>query len=201
MPVDIVMPQAGESVTSGVISRWLKNDGEFVKRDEGVIEVETDKVTLEVPATATGVLMGLKVKAGDTVQIGQVLASIDENAAASAAPAAAPKAAAAGATAVAEPKATTAASAAQGRHRRRPRHPARQKARRRAGRGHLPHHRYRARGRVREQDVMAFVAQSRPWPPPPHPRAGRPRRGSAAPAKGRRHEAHGPWAPARSASA
>jgi 2-oxoglutarate dehydrogenase E2 component (dihydrolipoamide succinyltransferase) len=80
MPVDLVMPQAGESVTSGVVVRWIKNAGEAVKRDEDVIEIETDKVTLSVPAPAAGVLTSLKVKAGDTVAIGQVLASIDEKA-------------------------------------------------------------------------------------------------------------------------
>ena len=56
MAVDIVIPQAGESVTSGVIARWVKNDGDSVKRDENVLELETDKVTLEVVAPADGVL-------------------------------------------------------------------------------------------------------------------------------------------------
>jgi 2-oxoglutarate dehydrogenase E2 component (dihydrolipoamide succinyltransferase) len=84
MPVDLVMPQAGESVTSGVVVRWIKNPGEFVKRDEDVIEIETDKVTLSVPSPAAGVLTGVKVKAGDTVAIGQVLASIDDKAGAGA---------------------------------------------------------------------------------------------------------------------
>lgn len=79
MPIDIVMPQAGESVTSGVVTRWLKNNGEAVKRDEGVVEIETDKVTLEVPAPAAGVV-AQKVKPGETVQIGQILGSVDEKA-------------------------------------------------------------------------------------------------------------------------
>jgi 2-oxoglutarate dehydrogenase E2 component (dihydrolipoamide succinyltransferase) len=80
MPVDIVMPQAGESVTSGVISRWLKNEGDYVRRDEEVVEVETDKVNLAIPSPAAGRLTGLKVKAGDTVNVGQALASVDESA-------------------------------------------------------------------------------------------------------------------------
>lgn len=83
MAVDLVMPSAGESVTSGVVLRWLKNPGEAVKRDEEVVEVETDKVTLSVPAPAAGVITAHKVKAGDTVSIGQSLATIDENAKAS----------------------------------------------------------------------------------------------------------------------
>ncbi len=158
MPVDITMPQAGESVTSGVVTRWLKNDGEYVKRDEGVVEVETDKVTLEVPATASGVLQGLKVKAGDTVQIGQVLASIDEKASAGAAPATAAKASAGGgSTAVAEPK-TAAGSESRATQDVRATPLAKKLAdeqgvdiSRIAGTG--------AGGRVREQDVMSFVAQ------------------------------------------
>jgi 2-oxoglutarate dehydrogenase E2 component (dihydrolipoamide succinyltransferase) len=99
MAVDIVIPQAGESVTSGVISRWIKNDGEFVKRDEDVLELETDKVTMGVPAPASGVL-STGAKAGETVTIGQKVGSIDEKASAPAgssapakpAPAAAPAA-------------------------------------------------------------------------------------------------------------
>ncbi|MBX3384027.1 MAG: 2-oxoglutarate dehydrogenase complex dihydrolipoyllysine-residue succinyltransferase [Phycisphaeraceae bacterium] len=86
MAVDIVIPQAGESVTSGVITRWLKNDGDYVKRDENVLELETDKVTLEVAAPAAGALK-IKTAAGETVAIGAVVGSLDE----AAAPAAEPK--------------------------------------------------------------------------------------------------------------
>lgn len=83
MAVDLVMPSAGESVTSGVVLRWLKNPGDAVKRDEEVVEIETDKVTLAVPAPSAGVITAHKVKAGDTVSIGQALAVIDEKATAS----------------------------------------------------------------------------------------------------------------------
>jgi 2-oxoglutarate dehydrogenase E2 component (dihydrolipoamide succinyltransferase) len=76
MAVDIVIPTVAESVTSGVISRWTKKDGEAVKRDETVLELETDKVTMEVAATAAGVVKHT-VPAGTTVQIGQVVGSID----------------------------------------------------------------------------------------------------------------------------
>lgn len=101
MAVDIVIPAAGESVTSGVISRWLKNDGDFVKRDEDVLELETDKVTMGIPAPASGVLK-TAAKAGDTVNIGQKVGVIDEKAVA--------------AVAVSEPKpAPAAAPASNGR--------------------------------------------------------------------------------------
>lgn len=81
MAVDIVIPQAGESVTSGVLSRWLKNEGEFVKRDDPVLELETDKVTLEVVSPASGVLK-VSAKAGATVNIGEVVGAVDDKAAA-----------------------------------------------------------------------------------------------------------------------
>lgn len=81
MSVNIVIPAAGESVTSGVLSRWVKKNGDFVKRDETVLELETDKVNLEVPAPAAGVL-SITVAEGATVTIGQIVGAIDEKAAA-----------------------------------------------------------------------------------------------------------------------
>ncbi len=81
MAVDIVIPAAGESVTSGVIARWIKNDGDYVKRDEDVLELETDKVTMGVPAPASGVLKTMAA-VGATVNIGQRVGSIDDKAAA-----------------------------------------------------------------------------------------------------------------------
>ncbi|MEK6701434.1 MAG: 2-oxoglutarate dehydrogenase complex dihydrolipoyllysine-residue succinyltransferase [Planctomycetota bacterium] len=82
MAVDIVIPSAGESVTSGVVLRWVKKIGDFVKRDETVLEVETDKATMEVPAPAAGVLTSQGVKEGDTIPIGAKVGSIDDKAAA-----------------------------------------------------------------------------------------------------------------------
>jgi 2-oxoglutarate dehydrogenase E2 component (dihydrolipoamide succinyltransferase) len=114
MPVDLVMPQAGESVTSGVVVRWIKNPGEYVKRDEDVIEIETDKVTLSVPAPAAGVLTGVKVKAGDTVAIGQVLAAIDDKAVAGAGGGQANAAPVAQVEVAAKPAAVVAAQASAG---------------------------------------------------------------------------------------
>jgi len=81
MSVNIVIPAAGESVTSGVLSRWVKKNGDYVKRDETILELETDKVNLEVPAPAAGVL-SVSVSEGATVTIGQVVGAIDEKAAA-----------------------------------------------------------------------------------------------------------------------
>jgi len=109
MAVEIVMPQAGESVTSGVIAQWLKKPGDYVKRDEEVVSVETDKVNLGVPAPAAGVLTELRVKVGDTVAIGQVLAVIDEKATAGA-PAPAAKAPAPAAASTPAPAAVVAAA-------------------------------------------------------------------------------------------
>jgi len=79
MPTDIVMPEAGESVTTGVIASWLKQDGDWVDRDETVVEVETDKITVEVPAPAAGVVKA-SVAEGDEIEVGQVLGTIDESA-------------------------------------------------------------------------------------------------------------------------
>lgn len=76
MPVDIVIPASGESVTSGVIARWTKQDGEYAKQDETVLELETDKVTMEIPSPASGVVKHV-AKAGDTVKIGAVVGSVD----------------------------------------------------------------------------------------------------------------------------
>ncbi|MFN5662150.1 MAG: biotin/lipoyl-containing protein, partial [Planctomyces sp.] len=88
MPVDVLIPSAGESVNKGLLTRWLKKDGDYVKRDESILELETDKVTLEVPAPASGVL-STSTKAGSEVLIGAKVGSIDEKAAAPAGGAAA----------------------------------------------------------------------------------------------------------------
>ena len=83
MPVDIVIPNVGESVTSGVISAWRKKDGERVDRDDVVLDLETDKITMEVRAPAAGILK-TAAKEGDTVAIGAVVGTIDESGAAAA---------------------------------------------------------------------------------------------------------------------
>ncbi len=87
MATEIRVPTLGESVTEATIGRWFKKPGEAVKADEPVVELETDKVTLEVPAPAAGVLGEYEAKDGDTVGVGALLGSIQEGGA-GAAPAA-----------------------------------------------------------------------------------------------------------------
>src|SRR5438067_1175945 len=89
MPVEIKVPAAGESVTEGILSRWLKKDGDYVKVDEPVVELETDKATAEVPAPASGRLR-IAVAEGATVPVGAVIGRVEEAAAPAAAPAKAP---------------------------------------------------------------------------------------------------------------
>jgi 2-oxoglutarate dehydrogenase E2 component (dihydrolipoamide succinyltransferase) len=79
MPIEVKVPTVGESITSGVLGVWNKPDGAYVKAGDPLFEIETDKVTSEVVAESAGLLKHL-VKAGDTVQIGQVVANIDEKA-------------------------------------------------------------------------------------------------------------------------
>lgn len=81
MPVDIKVPSAGESVSEAILARWLKNDGDFVKADEPVVELETDKATQEVPAPAAGKLR-TSIAAGTTVAVGSTIGRIEEGAAA-----------------------------------------------------------------------------------------------------------------------
>ena len=92
MAIEIKVPALGESVTEATVGQWFKRPGEAVKVDEPIVELETDKVTVEVPAPAAGVLADIQVEQGATVGIGSVLGSINEGAAAAAA--AAPKTAA-----------------------------------------------------------------------------------------------------------
>ncbi|HNE38032.1 MAG TPA: hypothetical protein PKZ82_16095, partial [Microthrixaceae bacterium] len=77
---DIVMPQLGESVTEGTITRWFKAVGESVTEDEPLFEVSTDKVDTEVPAPASGVLSEIRVQEGETVDVGPVLAVLGDGA-------------------------------------------------------------------------------------------------------------------------
>ncbi|GMU77942.1 MAG: hypothetical protein AMXMBFR46_07400 [Acidimicrobiia bacterium] len=88
--VDVIMPQLGETVTEGTITRWLKQVGDTVRADEPLFEVSTDKVDSEVPAPTAGVLTEIRVPEGETVVVGAVLATIDTQGAPAAAPAAAP---------------------------------------------------------------------------------------------------------------
>jgi 2-oxoglutarate dehydrogenase E2 component (dihydrolipoamide succinyltransferase) len=94
MTIEVRVPQLPESVADATIVSWNKKPGEAVARDENLVDLETDKVVLEVPAPAAGVLKEIRLKDGTTVTSGQVLAVIEEGAAASAAPARAQAAAA-----------------------------------------------------------------------------------------------------------
>ena len=93
MAVDVVMPQMGESIFEGTITKWLKKPGDKVERDEPLFEISTDKVDAEIPSPSAGVLKEIKVNEGQTVPIQTVVAVIDargRRAAAAPAPAAAP---------------------------------------------------------------------------------------------------------------
>src|SRR5271165_5155574 len=78
MPTDIVMPQMGESIFEGTITKWLKQPGDKVQRDEPLFEISTDKVDAEIPAPASGTLQEIKVQAGATVQVNTVVGTISE---------------------------------------------------------------------------------------------------------------------------
>jgi len=76
MPVDVVMPQMGESIAEGTISRWLKKVGDKVERDEPILEISTDKVDAEIPAPSAGVVAEILANEGDTVAVNSVVARI-----------------------------------------------------------------------------------------------------------------------------
>jgi 2-oxoglutarate dehydrogenase E2 component (dihydrolipoamide succinyltransferase) len=88
MSVSVSMPQLGESVTEGTVTRWLKKEGERVEVDEPLLEVSTDKVDTEIPSPASGILRGISVDEDETVAVGAQLAVIDDGASGDAAPAA-----------------------------------------------------------------------------------------------------------------
>src|SRR5579872_1322059 len=75
---DVVMPQMGESIVEGTLTKWLKKPGERVERDEPLFEISTDKVDTEIPAPAAGTLSEVLVEEGKTVGINTVVARIDE---------------------------------------------------------------------------------------------------------------------------
>src|ERR1700678_3093260 len=89
MPTDVIMPQMGESIFEGTITKWLKKPGDTVQQDEPLFEISTDKVDAEIPSPAAGVLSEIKIAEGNTVQINTVVGVIG---AADGQPAAAPAA-------------------------------------------------------------------------------------------------------------
>ena len=79
MSEKILVPVLGESITEATVAKWLKNKGDSIKIDEAVVELETDKVNLEVPSAVNGILTEINAKDGDVVKVGSVLGSINEN--------------------------------------------------------------------------------------------------------------------------
>ena len=73
----ILVPTLGESVTEATVSKWLKGQGEKVSADEPIVELETDKVNVEVPAPSNGILESISVKEGETVNVGALLGMIN----------------------------------------------------------------------------------------------------------------------------
>lgn len=78
MSIEVVMPQMGESITEGTVSKWLKQVGESVEKDEPILEISTDKVDAEVPSPGAGVLLEVRTAEGETVEVGTVVAVIGE---------------------------------------------------------------------------------------------------------------------------
>src|SRR5580765_4440429 len=95
MPISIVVPQLGESVAEGTVAKWLKAEGERVRKEEPLVEIQTDKINVEIPSPGEGTLTKILVAEGTTVLVGTeiaVLAAPGEAAGAPGAPAAAPAA-------------------------------------------------------------------------------------------------------------
>ena len=78
MSVEVVMPQMGESITEGTVSKWLKAVGDTIEKDEPLLEISTDKVDAEVPAPGAGILLEIKAAEGETVEVGSVVGVIGE---------------------------------------------------------------------------------------------------------------------------
>jgi pyruvate dehydrogenase E2 component (dihydrolipoamide acetyltransferase) len=109
MPIDVVMPQMGESITEGTLTKWLKKPGDTVARDEPLFEISTDKVDAEIPSPAAGTLGEIKVQEGATVGVGTIVCAINDSGAEAAPAAAAPQESAPKAETVTPAAVTTAA--------------------------------------------------------------------------------------------
>src|SRR5919206_1153053 len=91
MATEVVMPQMGESIAEGTITKWLKQVGDHVERDEPLFEISTDKVDAEIPSPASGTLTEVRFKEGETVEVNTVVAVLDGGQGAAKAEAPAPK--------------------------------------------------------------------------------------------------------------
>src|SRR6059036_3959151 len=199
MPTDIVMPQMGESIFEGTITKWLKKPGDKVQRDEPLFEISTDKVDAEIPAPASGVLQDIKVAEGTTVQVNTVVGTIaadGESALAASKPVAAPQPAPAPAekNASAPPKAAPSQAEQQPAPAPAPAHEEEDHARssplvRKIAREHNVNLSQVSGtglgGRITKQDIMAFLERTEATAP-----------GASAPAPARAPQPPAPAAPA-----
>ena len=78
MPTEVLMPQMGESIAEGTITKWRAQVGDTVERDQPLLEISTDKVDAEIPSPASGVLLEIKHQEGETVGVNQVIALVGE---------------------------------------------------------------------------------------------------------------------------
>jgi pyruvate dehydrogenase E2 component (dihydrolipoamide acetyltransferase) len=181
MSVSVSMPQLGESVTEGTVTRWLKKEGERVEADEPLLEVSTDKVDTEIPSPVSGVLRGITVAEDETVAVGAELAVIDETADGAAGAAAPPAEAAPGQAPPAEaaPGQAPAAEAAQ----QQPQAPAGQEYPPAPAPGEEPGPEYEPAGQPAGTGQAGHTAESvfTPVPPAEQPPAAQPAQAEQAP--------------------
>ena len=181
MSIEIRVPALGESVTEATVGKWFKQAGESVNADEPLVELETDKVTVEVPAPASGVLGDILVKSGSTVAVGSLLAALKGGAAKTAsvtAPQSAPSEEPKASPPRPQPQAAQPAASAPSSFGAPPPAPAARKALEEAGLEAADVHGSGRRGQVLKEDVVnAIAAAAKPAPAPP------PRENTAAPAK------------------
>src|SRR6185369_7214240 len=111
MPIELKVPPVGESITEVQIGDWLKAEGDSVSRDEIIVKIETDKVTVDLPAPVAGTITQIKAKKGAVAQVGEVIGYMEEGAGSAKAPSVPPPAAAPAPTRAAAPAPAAAAPA------------------------------------------------------------------------------------------